>query len=756
METNHSEDYAALVEPRLGSTCPRWIATSTACLPQGMVSLAPDTKIDVDWGCGYLWKPASALGFSHVHDWQVGAIRVMPMSGPVVLGATPQEQSSGFSHETEVCKPGDHRLHLDRFGIQVELTASTRVGLHRWTFHEGDSASFVFDLASTLGPSEMEDAMLRRTGMDRYEGYVVNRPTFRRPKPLQVFFAITLSCPATIKVAGQESALVDEISGEGVVAVFELGKVAAPVELRVALSYTSTVGAWRNLDAEVTGHSFDAIRDQARATWNRELSVIHVEGGTEEQRARFYTDLFHALAGRRTCSDVDGHYVDNTGETPVIRRVALDPQTGLPAYRHFNSDAFWGVQWSLAPLWSLAYPGLMREYCECFMDMYRNGGLIPRGPSGGNYTFVMTSAQTTPFFVTALLQGIYQPEDTEEVFQALLKNHGPGGLMSKCGYEHESEIGGGITDYIERGYIPEDIRSPEKGFHDNGGAQTVEHSFNDWCLAQLARHFGKFDVAVEFEERSKNWRNLYDPNIGTLRPRLSDGGWMSPYDPVQYTKWTEGSAETYLFYGGHDLEGLIKCLGGRRAAIDRLESDFARSDKMGMLAEHGKHHEIPMDFGNEPALATPFLFAALGAQSHTDHWVRRILEVKGGNAPTDSYGGDEDQGIMGAWNAMAAIGLSSHDAVCGETPKFRLHAPLFEFIKIRRPDGHGGVSTISITAECADLAEGAGATLTKCRVNSQEHPLYLSAAELRQDISLTLQLESRDHRSSPPACLVSL
>ncbi len=661
-------DYAALVEPRLGTNIGRWISFSSACRPFGMVNLSPDNLTEGDWGGGYRYSEKSIRGFSHIHSWQISGILMMPVTGDVDLSAGPDGWLSPFSHDTEHCKPGDHRLTLDRYNINVELTATLRTGLHRYTFPEGADASIILDLASTLGPCKMGGAALTQTGPRTLEGWVINEPTVRKPKRLTIYFAIELD--QDVAIAPFDSSNIRTRL-----------KLSSPVvTIKVAISYTSIAAAWDNLKRETDGKSFDQIRAEAHDEWNQWLSRIEVEGGTDEQRARFYTSLYFSLCGRRTMNDAAGTYIDNTNAEPTIRQIPLD-DAGEPQYRHHNSDAFWGAQWTITPLWAIAYPHLVHDFCHCFFDMHENGGLIPRGPAGGNYTFVMTSAQTTPLFATGIHTGIYKPDDLHAVYRALRKNHFPGGLMSKCGYEHHTAKGGGIEDYIALGYIPEDL--PNAGYHHNGGGQTIEHSFNDNALAQIARTLNNAEDADLFTVRSKNWRNLFDKSLGFVRPRNRDGSWFEPYAPENRKGWTEANAWTNTFFCTHDLDGMIECFGSREAMLDRLEAGFKICRDKGYFVEHEKHAEIPYDFGNEPALACCHVFQAAGDHRRTQFWLGQIFDnLKSGNAPTDNFAGDEDEGLMGAWNVLAAIGLFSIDGAASNPVKYMVTAPLFNKVTI--------------------------------------------------------------------------
>ena len=226
--------------------------------------------------------------------------------------------------------------------------------------------------------------------------------------------------------------------------------------MKVGLSYVSIEQARRNLDAELPHWDFDRVRRESREVWNQWLGKIEVDGGSPTQRKKFYTDLWHALLGRRLTSDVDGKYCDMTGPAPRVRQIPLDAQ-GRPLYNHYNSDAFWMTFWNLNQLWGIAYPRTYSEFVRFLLDMYRDGGLIPRGPTGHNYSFVMIGAHSTPLIVGAYMKGI-RDFDVATAYEGMRKNHFPGGLMGHGHYEYRSANQGGIEDYLRYGYIPIDGR----------------------------------------------------------------------------------------------------------------------------------------------------------------------------------------------------------------------------------------------------------------------------------------------------------
>jgi predicted alpha-1,2-mannosidase len=379
---------------------------------------------------------------------------------------------------------------------------------------------------------------------------------------------------------------------------------------------------------------------------------------------------------------------------------------------------------------------MVEQFCHCFLDYHRNGGLIPRGPSGGNYTFVMTSAQTTPLYVSAMHKGIYRPADVNEVYQALRKNHFPGGLMSKCGYEHSTCRGGGIEDYMSLGYIPEDL--PQVGLHNNGAAQTLEHAYNDWALAQLAQSLGKPDDAALFDQRSQNYRNLFDASIGFMRPKKRGGAWLESDDSYAQTGWTEANGWTYTFYVPHDVAGLVKCFGSADAFSDRLEEGFKLSEPHRFATLPGqKNFHNPFNFGNEPALALAHLFHEMGRPERTQYWLKRIVDaLRSGNSPRDGYGGDEDQGIMGAWNVLVAIGLFAVDGGCAAMPRYQITDSFFDSIRIRLHPKYATGRELRITV---NRAQQGGTFISRAQLNGNPlQDLYLTHAQFRAGGELTL------------------
>ena len=340
------------VYPLLDTENSRWFFFSSASRPFGMTSLSPDTEIKGDWGGGYKYTTDTVKGFSHVHEWQMSGLSVMPVT---ITDASRKnifkDFYSKFSHETEKITPGFHYLQLDRYQITAELTSTKRVGFHRYTFPEITQKAVLFNLNTALGPCENTNGTLEKNNDYELSGTLVMTPNFRRPKPVTLFFKIKINAPIT-------SVEQDAATGNYLV---NLGQFDKKVLMKVGISYTSIENATMNIQEELPHWDFDKVIAESRTEWNNLLGRIKVEGGTATDQRRFYTDLWHALQGRKIISDANGAYPDNTGEKFRIGQLPLD-ENGKPKCNHYNSDAFWGAQWTINTLWGLVYPEIMDEF----------------------------------------------------------------------------------------------------------------------------------------------------------------------------------------------------------------------------------------------------------------------------------------------------------------------------------------------------------------------------------------------------------
>ena len=677
------------VNPLTDTHQSRWFYFSSASRPFGMVNLSPDTNVKGSWKSGYLYDSTTVRCFSHVHAWQLSGVPVMPTTGEMLGHRGMDATQSSFSHATEEVSPGYHKLRLDRYDVDVELTSTTRVGLHRYRFNGEGARHLLFDTGAFLAHDSTDYSLVHHVSPRELEGYVIMGPTHRRPKPVKLYFIAQVDHDMAAFGgwrAGSQVQTDGEVAGRDVGAFVSFDSTLTELHLKVALSYTSLAAARANLASELPHWDFERVRQESHEEWNEMLSRVEVSGGTEARTVKLYTDLWHALLGRRIMSDVDGSYIDNTGDTSVVRTVSH-------GYPHYNFDAWWGSHWSLNTLWSLVYPEIMAGFCNTMVDMYRNGGLIPRGPSGGNYTYVMIGDPAVSFFAAALNKGI-DDFDVEAAYEGLRKNAFVGGIRDHAGYEHRTPAhGGGMQYYEERGYVPEGIEGP--GGHKDGASMTLEYAYQDWCLAQIAKRLGKEEDYALFMERSQNYRNVWNPATGYMHPREMDGSWIEDFSPVvdnfSARGFCEANSAIYSHYVPHDLPGLMELFGGRQAYLDSLNGSFERAAEDWLKAADKVHAANWVDYGNQPGTGMAHLFNVAGAPWLSQKWVRAIKDTYADTTAYGGYHGDEDQGQMGALGVLLATGLFSVDGSAAVEPSYEITTPVFgEVVFHLHPDYYAG------------------------------------------------------------------
>lgn len=698
-----------MVYPLLDAAHSRWFYFSSACRPFGLVSLFPDTKTAGDWGNGYCYGTDTIKDFSHVHEWQLSGVAVMPVTfTETSIAGISTNYASPFSHKTEIIRPGYHSVTLDRYQIKAELTATNRTGFHRYHFPGTQRRAVLFELGGHLGPSDIIEGGFVVVGNREVRGYTLTGRTGRRPKNYPVFFNARFNQPIK-KIYLYENGVVKEglnkWRGSNGKILVELEQSGEPVLMKVGVSFTSEAGAANNLLKEIPDWNFGRVADDAKRQWNEMLGRIQIEGGTLTQQKRFYTDLWHAISGRRMISDIDGKYSDCTGLERKIRQVPLF--AGKPKFNMYNSDAFWGAQWTINTLWQLVYPEVAEEFCNSFVEYYKNGGLIPRGPAAGNYTFVMTGASSTPFFVSAWQKGI-RGFDMNVAYEGLRKNHMPGGMMSHAGYEHKTTKGGGLEYYISRGYVPYPLSDTVYGMHQDGAAMTLEYAYQDWCLAQLSRALSKEDDYQYFLKRSANFQNLFDTTRGYMVPKDKDGAWQTDYDPLSYDSgFEEGNGAYYSWFVPHNLSRLFSLMGGREAVINKLNDQFSQSQQYRFCNEHPEQENrfvnnkrTWINYSNQPAIETAFVFNYAGAPWLTQYWSRLVVDsVYSGLSPYSGYSGDEDQGLMGSLSVLMKIGLFQMAGGCEADPKYEIGSPIFSRISFELNPKYFRAKRFTIIAE---------------------------------------------------------
>ncbi len=712
-----------LVNPFIDTHNSRWFYFSSACRPFGMVNLSPDTDTKASWGSGYLYDSKFIRCFSHIHAWQLAGVAVMPTSGECKGYLGMDAYQSAFTHDGEVAKPGYHKVFLKDYGIWAELSSSTRVGFHRYTFPEKKKKSIIFDTGAYLAHGPTVFSKVWKVSETEIAGFQVISKTGRRPKDTPIYFVARLNQPFNLFKGWVNNKMIESVSDtiQGVNAGAEVSFVSekgGEILMKVAISYTSTEQARKNLDAEINHWNFDRVVDESFKIWNDWLGRIEISGGTQKQQVKFYTDLWHSILGRRITSDVDGKYMDMTGEKPAIKSVRLD-ESGKPLFPHYNFDAWWGSHWSLNILWSMVYPEVMDGFCNTMIDMYNDGGLIPRGPSGGNYTFVMIGDPSVPFFASAYNKGI-RNYDIEKAYEGLRKNAFVGGTRDHAGYEHQSPaFGGGMQYYIRQGWVPEGIKA--KGGHRDGASMTLEYAYEDWCLGQIAKALDKNDDYKLFNQRAQNYKNLWNPETRMMHPREMDGSWMKDFTPIvegfNARGFCESNSAIYTNFVPQDMKGLIGLFGGNQAYSDFLNKSFMEGEKLDFVGKNKNHASNWIDYGNQPGTAMAHLFNYSGAPWLTQKWVRKVKEVYGDITPYDGYKGDEDQGQMGALGVLMAIGLFEVDGGASVKPYYEITSPIFDQIKIHLDNNYYPGKEFVITTE-----------------NNSQDNMYIQSAKLNDKV----------------------
>lgn len=688
---------AAYVDPQIGSVHGRWFFYTPAALPFGMAKVAPHTNA---YGREGGWTPAgyddlhrSIEGFGHFHEFQIGGLVVMPVRGALqtVPGELKDPDSgyrSRFDKQTERAEPGYYEVFLKDYGIKAELTATERVGFHRYTFPESKQSRIIFDVGHRQGESgKVNEACIRLSGKNRLEGWIETYPEYLKfcdpDKRVKMYFSILLNkAPESygtfideqIKDGAQET----KGQGNGMYLNFSTSRNEV-IEMQVGLSYTSIENATKNLQTEAKGKTFDGVRKAAHQLWNEKLGRIVAEGKDSVSKVKFYTGLYHALLGRGLASDVNGQYPQHNGQ---IGQIPLDAR-GKPRYNHYNTDGMWGAFWNLGQLWALVYPDYLSEYMQSNLDFAKETGWLHDGLAAGTHT---NGVQTNCFglMLAATYHAQIRDFDVEEAYQAAYKN--------ETGYT-DRPFGSGKYDLwhlVEKGYIPSKDTTISNGWVFNfGGSHTLEYAYTSYGVANFAKALGKTKDYQKLIRQAGAWKNLFDPETKFIRPKYENGSFIEDFKPMQaWRGFQEGNAFQYTWYVPQDPAGLIALLG-KDLFNKRLEETFEESQKStfggGKEIDSFSGLEKLYNHGNQPCLHQSWLFNYSGKPWLSQKWTRTICDEFYGAEPLHGYGfgQDEDQGQLGAWFVMAALGLFDVQGHAAMNPSFQFGSPIFDKVTIK-------------------------------------------------------------------------
>ena len=698
--TSSTKALVDYVDPNIGTAHCRWFFYTPAAIPFGMAKLAPSTDAHLGnpggWqAVGYDFRHTSIEGFANFHEFQVGGVVFAPTVGELQTVPGELENPDGgyrsrFDKKDEVAAPGYYSVLLKDYGVKAELTAMKRVGFHRYTYPKTELANLIFDIGNKQGESgEVKDAEVQYFEDGRVEGYVITSPVYvniyQKGADVRMYFSAVLN-----KKPVQVGTFVKDVvnpgkhqekgPGAGLYMTFSTEEQEA-VEVKVGLWEVIIENARFNRETEAADVTFDQAKKNATDVWNESLSRIYVEGGKETDKVKFYTGLFHALLGRGLASDANGYYPKNNG---TVGRIALDEE-GNPVHQHYNTDAIWGGFWNLTQLWSLAYPEYYSDWIKSQLLVYQDAGWLGDGIACSKYVSGVGTNFTSLAIAAAYNCGI-RDFDVQQGYEAALKNE----------VEWRGRLEGAgkmdVRQFVERGYSPYEkrfdmvTREEGSGF---GASHTMEYSFSSFAVSQFAKHLGKEDDYKLLSDLSNGWKNLYDPETRLIRPKDTKGNFLEDFNPLAPWKgFQEGNAVQYTFYVPHQIDELVD-LVGQETFNNRLDSIFLLSQKNifggGKEVDAFAGLKTVYNHGNQPNLHISWLFNFSGKPYLSQKWVRAILDEFYGLEGIHGYGygQDEDQGQLGAWYVMSALGLFDVKGLTEIDPKFQIGAPLFDKVTVR-------------------------------------------------------------------------
>ena len=717
-----------------------------ACAPFGIVQLSPETdtiphNLDgkyqpkvYEYCAGYQYGDKTIVGFSHTHlsgtgHSDLGDILVMPFTGVLHTNPGTSDNPDGgyrsrYSHETEKCRPGYYEVKLDDYNILARLTATQRVGIHEYTYPTAEG-QFILDLGSGIYNYEGKTlwTYLRVVNDSLLTGYRITNGWARQN---YTYFAISLSTP--IKKYGYENRQrmkyngfwrkmdihhnFPDMAGREMVAYFgfDLPK-SHKLTIKVALSAVSMSGALANLEAETRALTFDDIKDQTLKSWAKELNIIQIEG-TDDQKALFYTSLYHTMINPSVYMDVDGSYRGNDME--------IHKADGFTNYTIFS---LWDTYRAEHPLMNLIKPKQGADMARSMVEIQKQSALhiLPIWYLMANEGWCMSGYHAVSVLAdVATKLGI---GNSQEILEAM-KSTATSKWME------------GMTDYIAMGYVPYDHCS-------TSASNTLEYAYDDWTIYKTASDAGDERTAKEFRQRALNYRNVFNPALGLACPKYKDGSWKKDFSPLQtYGEgFIEGNSANYSFHVPHDVKGMIECFGGEKKFIERLDVLFAEDlDKKYYEDNEDIEEECLMGgyvHGNEPSHHIPYLYNWTSQPWKTQYWLREIMDRMYIN-DIDGLHGNDDCGQMSAWYIFTAMGFYP---VCPGSDQYVLGAPYLPYVKLSLPNGN-------VLEIKAPKVSDRNRYVKKVRWNGQTYDkLYVCHKDLMQGGILEFDMSSSPNKS---------
>lgn len=672
------------VDPLIGTCNSRWMQFPGPSMPFGMVQLSPDNQ-DEGWKAGYDYGLNSITGFSHIHSWTMSGLLVMPATGELqITPGTEKKPWEGyrslFQKKNEVSRVGYYSVLLDDYKVKAELTSTTRVGVHRYTFPKNYRSRILFDLLVDAEYGyELKNAFITKVSDTEIQGFTYQQGNGGASfNEYSVNFYIRFSKPFVTFNGWRKDEICRNIEGTftsgwghkdaGFFVEYDTEE-GEQIGVQVGISLVSPEQARLNLDTEMKpfGWDFDAVVKNQENTWNALLGRVEIESDNETAKKKFYTNMYRSYLARTIWSDVNGKYIDMYEKEQQLK----DPSSVV-----IGCDAFWNTFWNLNGLWNLVTPQVSKMHVNSMLEIYDKGGWIPKGPAGIEYSGIMVASHGIEILAGAYQAGI-RDFDTRKAMEAMVHQQ-----MTQ-GRAHD---GGGyagnrnLDAYMKYGYVPN-----ESGPVSN----TLEYAYDDWAVSEFAKAIGNGEQGEYFAKRGRNFENVFDPKVGYVRMKNVDGSWVEPFDSLCCSTflgsgYVEGNAWQYTWFVPHDVHYVVDFLG-RSEFVNRLERGFEASEPWNFSSESVDWTEslesmgrLPINHGNQPNMQAAYLFNYANAPWLTQRWTRSIMDKFYGDKPENGWMGDEDEGQMGAWYVLSSLGLFQMQGGCAQEPIWDLGSPQFK------------------------------------------------------------------------------
>lgn len=629
-----------------------------AQVPFGMVQLSPDNGLP-GWDriSGYFYPDSTIAGFSHTHLSGTGAgdlydISFMPVTWPIKEADSPLGIYSTFSHNDEAASAGYYRVLLKDYNINVELTATERCGIQRYTFPEANS-SIILNLKKAMNWDFTLDTHIEVVDSRTIRGY---RHSMGWSPEQHVYFQTRFSRPFD-SFEMDTSAIITMDKGRigtATIARFNFNTHKdEEILVTTALSGVSMEGAALNMEKEAPKDDFDYYYQQAVKKWDNQLGKIEVSSEDGDLKTVFYTALYHAMLAPTLYSDVDGKYFGPDGKI----HQAED-------WDNYSTFSLWDTFRASHPLFTYIEPERVNDMIECFLHFYEQSGALPLWNLYGWETNMMIGYHAVPVIVDAYLKGVGN-FDAEKALEACIAS------ANRDDYH-------GIGFYKTHGYVPSDKENWSL-------SKTMEYAYDDYCIAKMAEAMGKSEIAETFYRRSQNYKNTFNPASSFMQPRDSKGNFMDNYDPEEYIEdICESNGWQYYWYVPHDIDGLISLTGGMERFGERLDSMFTYEPtdrtklpifSTGMIGQYAH--------GNEPGHHIIYLFNRINQPWKTQKYAAEVMRSLYTNEPSGLCG-NEDCGQMSSWYVFSALGFYPVDPISG---RYEIGSPLFPEAKLHLGNG---------------------------------------------------------------------